>query len=207
MRVSLSCVISKERMKDILSLRASFSIMNLLSWATCKLYFMWPISGPRSLLSQLWFSMNESLQTWDFSKRLRWHSRQSTRLTISPFQRHMKTSNLPTKRSMRSSFRYLLILLKSMSLSLPWLTWSQRAKRRISANIKASLLIITQMIMTSVRLSWGTLMEIISIWLEVKMENQSVVCSSTSISTTTSIKAPNQLFWRQTKKVLFIWED
>lgn len=172
-----------------------------------SIHFIWPISGPRSLSSQLWSSMTESLQTWDFSKRQRWHCRRSTRSIISLFQRPMKTSSLPIKRSMRLSFRCLLILLKSMSLSLLWLTWSQRAKRRLSVNIRASLLTITQMIMTSVRLSWGMLMEIISIWSEVKMENQSMVYSSTSISTTTSIKAPNRLFWRQTKRVLFIWED
>ena len=36
MRASLSFVTSKEKMKDTLSPRASFSTMNLSSWATCK---------------------------------------------------------------------------------------------------------------------------------------------------------------------------
>ena len=93
-----------------------------------------------------------------------------------------------------------------MSLSLPWSMLFQRAKRRTSAKVKASPLTITQMIMTSVRLSWETSMETISISSEERMENLSVVCSSTLISTTTSIKAPNRLFWRQIKKVLFILE-
>ena len=39
MRVLPSYVISNEKMKDTLSPLASFSTMNLLSWATCKYLF------------------------------------------------------------------------------------------------------------------------------------------------------------------------